>query len=291
MKPVYIAVNLLTAILLFPALSNAQSATKINKNIINKEGNMSVTEQNKEVIRQLYEKSMNKRNLELLHELISDDYTNIRGQKGADAFSEPLTALIKAFPDIQWNIEELIGDSNKVVVRWKWTGTHTGSFQQFIPTGKTVSNDGAGIFELKDGKVTNTWIDTDRLGFLQQIEALPADASKFSNKKHGRETVRFIDKFLVPANAKTEFMQRVNFNRNFIKKLPGFIEDAAYERTDEKDNIIFITIAVWENEQAVKKAKEAVQAEYKRQGFDLAAMLERLNITIDRGVYTEASAQ
>jgi len=35
----------------------------------------------------------------------------------------------------------------------------------------------------------------------------------------------------------------------------------------------------------MEKAKEAVQAEYKKQGFDMSAMLKRLNITIDRGVY------
>lgn len=251
---------------------------------------MTVMEQNKAVIRKLYEQTMNQRNIALLHELISDDYTNVRKQKGVAAFSEPITMLINAFPDIQWKIEELIGEYDKVVVRWKWHGTHTGPFQQFTPTGKTVSNDGVGIFELKNGKVTNICIDTDRLGFLQQVEALPADVTLFSNKKHRKETVRFIDKFLVPASAKEEFMQRANFNRTFIKKLPGFIEDAAYERVDENGNIIFITIAAWENEDAVKKAKEAVQAEYKKQGFDLAAMLARLNVTIDRGMYAEADA-
>ncbi len=98
----------------------------------------------------------------------------------------------------------------------------------------------------------------------------------------------FIDKFLVPEKAKQEFTERVNINRNFIKKLTGFIEDGAYERTDEHGNLIYITIAVWENEDALKKAKEAVQAEYKKQGFNPAEMFERLNITMDRGTYKEA---
>jgi heme-degrading monooxygenase HmoA len=95
----------------------------------------------------------------------------------------------------------------------------------------------------------------------------------------------FIDKFFVPANAKSEFIHRMNINRSFIKTLPGFIRDDVYVRHDEEQNLVCITIAVWESEEALAKAKLAVQAEYKREGFDPAAMIERLNIKMDRAVY------
>jgi hypothetical protein len=97
----------------------------------------------------------------------------------------------------------------------------------------------------------------------------------------------FIDKFFVPQPAIREFTERMSINRSFIRTLPGFITDAAYEQTDEQGNLIVITIAQWENEDVLRKAKEAVQAEYKKQGFDLPEMLKRLNITMDRGSYRE----
>jgi heme-degrading monooxygenase HmoA len=97
----------------------------------------------------------------------------------------------------------------------------------------------------------------------------------------------FIDKFIIPQTSKNEFLERMNINRNFIKKQPGFVGDSAYERTDENGNLVCVTIAIWENENVLKSAKEAVQAEYKKQGFNLAAMLERLNITIERDAYTK----
>lgn len=97
----------------------------------------------------------------------------------------------------------------------------------------------------------------------------------------------FIDRFFVPHAAKQEFTLRMNINRDFIKTLPGFIEDTAYERTDEHGNFLCITIAVWENEDVLNRAKEAVQEEYKKQGFNPAEMLERLQITMDRGTYRE----
>ena len=282
------SVRLLSAMLLMYGLCNAQATHNINENTKNKEVNMSTIQKNKEVIRKLYEQCLNKRNMELLQDFVSEDYIGIGGEKGAAAFEVPVAALIKALPDVQWNIEEIMGEGDKVVVRWKVQGTHTGPFQHITPTGKKILNDGIGIFELKEGKVINAQVHTDRLGFLQQLEVLPLDISLLSNKNAHKDKIHFIDKFFVPEKAKQEFMERVRINRNFIKTLPGFIEDTAYERTDEHGNLIFITIAVWENEEALKKAKEAVQAEYKKQGFDLAAMFERLNITMDRGIYQEA---
>jgi predicted ester cyclase/heme-degrading monooxygenase HmoA len=291
MKSTHTRIHMLLAILLIPAVSSAQSANNINKSTKNKEVIMSATQHNKEVVRKLYEQSLNKRNLELLRDLVSEDYVGVRGIKGAAGFQEPVVPVIKGFPDIQWTIEELLGEGDKVFVKWKLQGTHTGQWQHYAITGKTITNEGMAVFELKDGKIINGKVLTDRLDFLQQLGALPQDLTQLSNRQPSGNQVNFIDKFLVPAKAKQEFLERVKINRNFIKNLPGFIKDAAYERTDENGNLVFITIAVWESEDAVKKAKEAVQAEYQKQGFNMPEMLERLNITMDRGVYREEMAQ
>lgn len=111
--------------------------------------------------------------------------------------------------------------------------------------------------------------------------------SKIETKKSENMKQIFIDKFIVPAKSKQEFLERVTINRNFIRNLNGFIKEEAYERIDEQGNFIFMTIAVWENETVLKKAKEAVQAEYKKEGFDIAEMFTRLKITMDRNIYKE----
>lgn len=236
-------------------------------------------EKNKEVVRKIYEEAMNKRNLKLLKEFISPEYTGVAGAKGPEAFQTAITQVIKGFHDVQWNIQELIADGDKVMIRWKFQGTHTGQFDIYAATGKAVTNDGLGIYTLKDGKVISTQIYTDRLSFLQQLGAISLPHPN---------SVRFIDKFIVPANAKQAFLERVAISRGFIKTIPGFIEDHAYENTDEQGNLIYVTIAVWENEEVLKKAKEVVQAEYKRQGFDMPGMLKQLNITLERGIYKDA---
>jgi hypothetical protein len=99
--------------------------------------------------------------------------------------------------------------------------------------------------------------------------------------------VSFIDKFIVPAPAKAEFYNMIRLNRNFVKNLPGFIEGADYERTDEQDNLIYVSVAKWESTQAIDKAKEMVEAEHKKPGFDTTALVERLGIILDRALYRE----
>jgi predicted ester cyclase len=249
------------------------------------------TIQNEDVVRDLYEKVLNQKNLELLQYYISDDFIGFAGRKGYDAFAEPFRALIKAAPDLEYKIEELISEGDKVVVKWKLQGTQTGPFQfqyavSIAPTGKSFSNTGMAIFELENEKIIKAQVLTDRLGFLQDLEVLPPDLSSVI-KKPGKESVRFIDKFMVPANAKIEFLERMSYNRSFLKKLPGFIRDEAYEQTDDKGNLTIITIAVWENMHFVNKAKDAVQAEYKRIGFNLPEFLQQSNIRLERGIFHE----
>lgn len=286
MKTLQVGRYLLLAMLLIPGVSKAQ-LNEDHKTVKQKEFDMNTAQNNKEVVRKIYEESMNKRNLELLKEIISENYTGAQGIKGPAGFEATITSLIQSFPDIQWKVQELIAEGDKVMVKWEIQGTHVNAFQHIAPTGKKVSGIGMGIYTFRDGKVVSTQVQTDRLGFLQELGVLPVDLNQLTNKRAQNGEISFIDKFFVPAKAKKEFYERVRINRGFIKQLPGFVEDAAYEYTDDNGDLIFVTVAQWENKEALGKAKEAVQEEYKKEGFDMPGMLKRLGITVDRGVYAE----
>jgi hypothetical protein len=172
------------------------------------------------------------------------------------------------------------------MVASSWQAVQTGQYQHLAVTGKTIKNYGIAIYELKDGRIISTNVLTDRLGFLQQMGAVPADINQLSNTPSTNHLF-FIDKFVIPVNARDEFIKRLNYNRDFIKHLPGFIRDNAYESTDASGNTLFTTVAVWENAEAMDKAKAAVQTEYKRIGFDPTEMTKRLSISMDRAIYKE----
>lgn len=137
--------------------------------------------ENKRAVRRIFEDYVNEPRTELLNELFADDYVGAQSgtaPMGPAGFATTLQALREGFPDIRYSIEDLIAEGDVVAVRWQWTGTHRGVFRgpagAFQPTGKTVSNDGIAIFHVSGGKAVRASLITDRLGFLQQIGAVPA---------------------------------------------------------------------------------------------------------------------
>ncbi len=137
---------------------------------------MTITEnKNKEVVRKLYEDCLNKRSWEMLEKFVAADYEGVNGGRGVPGFTQPVKAVINAFPDIQWKVLDLLEDGDQVAVRWKWEGTHLGTFNVYEATQKKVVNEGMAIFQLRDGKIISQKLLTDRLGFLQQIDVLPKD--------------------------------------------------------------------------------------------------------------------
>ena len=141
-------------------------------------------EKNKEIVRRLYEECLNKRNFELLNVFIANDYAGSKDESGPAGFAGNVQSIIKAFPDIQWKVEYLIAEDNKVVVRWSWQGTHTDTFRGFFPaTQKQVTDHAIAIYEFDNYKIVKASIQTDRLGFLQQLGIIPQDLNTLSSLK------------------------------------------------------------------------------------------------------------
>jgi steroid delta-isomerase-like uncharacterized protein len=82
-------------------------------------------------------------------------------------------ATFDAFPDLRRPIEDLVADGDKVVARWVSVGTHRGDFQGIPPTGKRIVTSGITIFRVEDGKIVEEWSESDMLGMLQQLGAIP----------------------------------------------------------------------------------------------------------------------
>ena len=137
---------------------------------------------NKVVIRKLYNEILNTGKLELLDQVVADGFTGPKGTKGPAGFASTVKPVISAFPDIKWAIEDIIAEGDKVVVRWSWKGTNKSSFDGFNATNKEVSHHAINIFQFNHGKIINAWMQSDRLGFYQQIGVISPDAIKSTAK-------------------------------------------------------------------------------------------------------------
>ena len=129
-------------------------------------------DQNKQSVRTLFE-TFNHGDLGPIDRLVGPEYQGAQGDRGPAGFKVVVTGLRTAFPDIHYTLDDVIAEGDQVAVRWHWTGTHQAPFRAFPATGKAVTNTGAGIFHLKDGKIVAGVLETDRLGFLEQIGAVP----------------------------------------------------------------------------------------------------------------------
>jgi predicted ester cyclase len=79
-----------------------------------------------------------------------------------------------AFPGLERTLEDLVAEGDKVVVRWSARGTHSGDFNGIPPTGKVASSSGITIFRVADGQIVEEWSESDMLGLLQQVGAIPS---------------------------------------------------------------------------------------------------------------------
>jgi steroid delta-isomerase-like uncharacterized protein len=86
---------------------------------------------------------------------------------------EMFAALFTSFPDMRYDIEELIAEGDKVVLRGKGHGTHKGAFMGMPATNKTVNIDEIHIVSVENGKITAHWAVFDRLKMLQQLGVIP----------------------------------------------------------------------------------------------------------------------
>jgi len=169
---------LLTGMPLFSQVKTDQSLTNSQN-----EAKMYNQDKNKAAVRKLYEEILNTGKLELLNQVVSEEFIGVREAKGPAGFAATISPVRAAFPDIKWTIEDLIAEGDKVVVRWTWKGTNTGSFAGFPPCNKQVTHSAISIFQFSDDKIIKAWMAADRLDFFQQIGVISADITTPPAKK------------------------------------------------------------------------------------------------------------
>ncbi len=97
-----------------------------------------------------------------------------------------------------------------------------------------------------------------------------------------------IDKFVVPATAREEFMSRVFQTHEVLRKQPGFIQDFLLEQVSGPGEFNIVTIAEWESEDFVPGVRAAVEALHRSTNLDPQALFARLGIKADLGNYQAA---
>lgn len=137
-------------------------------------------ETNLAIYRRLHD-ATDSRDLELISRTVDDVFhpdavfhaPTPTGMTAAQAVKGAWAMLLRAFPDIQVTIEDMIADGDKIVFRNTVTGTHRGEYRGLAPTGKSVTYNEIFIIRFLDGRIAEGWGVVDVFAQLRQLGAIP----------------------------------------------------------------------------------------------------------------------
>jgi C-1 hydroxylase len=143
-----------------------------------------VEEANKEIVKCVFEE-MNKGNIEIINELYAPDYgyyspSNNPKPMSREETIEFLKMVLKAFPDVNWRIKEIIAKDDRVIVRFIVTGTHHEEFQGILATGNKIEVSTILIWRIINSKIVEEREEANILGMMQQLgmELKPKEEEK-----------------------------------------------------------------------------------------------------------------
>ncbi len=90
----------------------------------------------------------------------------VRGPAGVAQLHD---VLMPAFPDMQLPLQDFVAEGEKVLVRLRVQGTHTGTFGDLAATGRKVDIGVLDLFQIRDDVIVEHWAMLDNLGMLKQL--------------------------------------------------------------------------------------------------------------------------
>ena len=91
---------------------------------------------------------------------------------GGDGYLSVVDFMRKSFPDIHWEIADIVAEENKVAVSWICSGTHDGDFMNFPASGKKFSFSCMNFYYFNDdGKIIKDVAAQGLMGLLKALEA------------------------------------------------------------------------------------------------------------------------
>ncbi|HKG36334.1 MAG TPA: nuclear transport factor 2 family protein [Solirubrobacterales bacterium] len=87
--------------------------------------------------------------------------------------------FFRSFPDLSFEVIELIAEGERAAVSWRATGTFTGPtpFEGLIPNGARVKAEGCDLLTIRDGRIVSIYAYTNALENARQLGAMPPRGS------------------------------------------------------------------------------------------------------------------
>jgi steroid delta-isomerase-like uncharacterized protein len=134
-----------------------------------------MTAPNDAIARRWFEEVWNQRRAETVRELLMPEsfgHSESGFLQGPAEFLEQVhTPFLAAFPDLRMTVEDTVAESDRVVVRWRVVGTHTGAGLGMDPTQRKVSFRGMTWLRFGDGKILEGVDCWNHSGLLEALRS------------------------------------------------------------------------------------------------------------------------
>lgn len=131
--------------------------------------------ENKRVARRVLEEIFPANDEDALREVISDQFLNHEAPEGTPpglgAITMFMHILNRAFSEQRWQIEDVIAEGDKVVLRCTHSGVHTGDYFGVAATGRTFAYKQMHIIRIVEGKGVEHWAVRDDATLMRQLTA------------------------------------------------------------------------------------------------------------------------
>jgi steroid delta-isomerase-like uncharacterized protein len=154
------------------------------------------TENNKSIVRSFFERAINQGDLDWLDQIIAPAFDagapgptrHTPAATGPERARQMVRHYRQAFPDIQFTVEDMVAEGERVAVHVTFHGTQRGEFMGVPATGRRVSGSGAELAVLADGKIVAAgWQYHDEMELLRQMGALPGSGGASHGGRHEAE--------------------------------------------------------------------------------------------------------
>ncbi|MER5427509.1 ester cyclase [Streptomyces sp. NPDC002588] len=125
----------------------------------------------KDVAKKFYE-SYNEQDIDASFErYVAEEAKNhaMGGRYDRKAWIEMDGSLFQAFADFSMTILDQIAEGDKVATRWMIKGTQRSEFFGIPSSGRPAVLTGTAVDLIRDGKISEHWVEIDLGSFLQQL--------------------------------------------------------------------------------------------------------------------------
>ena len=104
---------------------------------------------------------------------VTADYVDHAYNGGAESLKAQIAQLNEAFPGSRHQIEDVVCDGDRVMLRARLEGRHQGAFRGIAPSHAAIDVRVARWFRLEAGRIAEHWALLDTVGLFRQIGVEP----------------------------------------------------------------------------------------------------------------------